>query len=127
MARKGISRIERGGKRRPEALTAAKHIMAFYRDRAANKGVPFSLEFLEFFELIKRDCIYCGVRPSNTHKRKGGYAPFRYQGIDRVINSDGYTLENSVPCCAACNSIKSNILTAEEMLAAMTAIKKIRK
>ena len=35
--------------------------------------------------------------------RNGSYV---YSGLDRVDNSIGYILENVVPCCVTCNSMK---------------------
>lgn len=110
---------------RPEAFSAIKHILAGYRYRAANKAIPFTLDFLEFKELIQRDCIYCGSSPDNLYKGARGYR-MPYQGLDRLNNSEGYTLENVVPCCEKCNAIKSDLLTPREMLAAIKAIKKLR-
>lgn len=49
-----------------------------------------------------------------------------YQGIDRVNSKIGYTLGNVVPCCKKCNTVKSDILSGQEMYAAMRVIKKLR-
>lgn len=38
----------------------------------------------------------CGKKPTHSHKN----------GIDRVINTVGYTSENSKSCCGNCNYIK---------------------
>ena len=55
-----------------------------------------------------------------VHKK---YKQFTYRcnGVDRVDNNIGYTLENSVSCCSWCNSMK-NILPVNEFL---NKIKKI--
>ena len=34
--------------------------------------------------------------------------PFKYNGIDRINNSKGYTIDNCVPCCFMCNYSKNN-------------------
>jgi hypothetical protein len=44
--------------------------------------------------IIKQPCFYCKT------------VPIRYGGLDRVDNSQGYTLTNTVPCCMACNHWK---------------------
>lgn len=113
------------GNIRPRNLVAVKQLYAQYRFRARNKGLSFDLSTVYFQELIQRDCIYCGNGPRNLHKVSCGHR-FFYQGIDRVINEEGYTEANSVPCCAKCNAVKSNVLTAPEMLAAMRAIKRMK-
>lgn len=85
-----------------------------YKKNAKQKGREFTLEFLEFYKLIKSNCHYCGRKPSKTFKDKcyvtgKKYYQFCYNGIDRVDNSIGYILSNSVPCCSECNSMKSNM------------------
>jgi hypothetical protein len=32
-----------------------------------------------------------------------------YNGIDRVDNEKGYLVENCVPCCFTCNSLKKSV------------------
>ena len=49
----------------------------------------------EFEKLLSSLCHYCG----NTNDI----------GIDRVDNSLGYTLENSVSCCSKCNYMKKTL------------------
>ena len=49
----------------------------------------------EFNELTKKNCNYCDKEGAN--------------GIDRVNNSIGYTLDNCVPCCKHCNYVKGNL------------------
>jgi len=48
--------------------------------------------------LINMKCFYC----NKYHKNKN------YCGIDRIDNNKGYTLENCVPCCQDCNSMKED-------------------
>ena len=52
-------------------------------------------------ELMLENCFYCGGEPEGNMKGK-----FRYNGLDRVDNSKGYTLDNVVPCCMHCNRAK---------------------
>lgn len=53
----------------------------------------------------------CGSEYSNIYIRKK-YNTFKYNGIDRVDNSKGYTITNCVTCCKTCNSAKSNMTTS---------------
>lgn len=110
---------------RPEVFQAIKHLLASHRYRAANKGLAFTLDFIQFKELIQRDCLYCGAAPDNVYKGKLGFR-LHWQGLDRLINAEGYTLENVVPCCEKCNAIKSDILTPSEMIAVAKTLKKMR-
>lgn len=63
-----------------------------YLLRANAKGLKFELSVDEFNSITSLPCKYCG---------SGSVV-----GIDRVDSSDGYTVDNSVPCCAACNMMK---------------------
>jgi hypothetical protein len=46
--------------------------------------------------MLKQKCFYCDeIPPGETHN-----------GIDRIDNNIGYTLENIVPCCTMCNMLK---------------------
>lgn len=72
---------------------------------AKSRGLEWSIPFQEFVELVKRSCHYCG-----------GELPKTRAGLDRKDNNIGYTLDNSVPCCAACNQLKSDIFTFEEFV-----------
>lgn len=58
--------------------------------------------------LFKSNCYYCGSPPSSVRKSKkpGAKRLFTYTGIDRVVNSKGYTVNNVVPCCKICNHAK---------------------
>jgi hypothetical protein len=63
-----------------------------YLNRANKKGLEFNLSIEEFDAIIASDCVYCG-----------GYSRIT---IDRKDSRDGYTIENSQPCCFFCNMMK---------------------
>ena len=63
-----------------------------YIARANKKQLPFSLSIEEFNKLLSMPCSYCGGNNRMT--------------IDRIDNSDGYTIENSTPACLTCNTMK---------------------
>jgi hypothetical protein len=48
-------------------------------------------------------------------------------GLDRIDNSQGYTPENTLPCCYSCNSLRGDRLTVEETEIAVQAIIAFRK
>ena len=62
-----------------------------YRKSADKKGVMFELTKEDFGALVKGDCKYCRRSPTT------------WFGIDRVIPSQGYVVDNVVPCCWDCN------------------------
>ena len=61
---------------------------------AAARGYEQSLHPDQVTVLCALPCIYCGVTDNIN--------------IDRVINTEDYTLENCVPCCTVCNHMKSD-------------------
>lgn len=78
--------------------------------------LPFDIDPLQHGLLLYHNCTYCdGALPPTGH------------GLDRIDPLKGYTLDNVVPCCTACNRIKNRYLTYEEMKAAMIAVLKVRR
>lgn len=97
-------------------------IVLSYKTNASKKNLKFSLTKQQIFELISKDCYYCGSPPSNkvkTRKRKGRiYRPerdqqFIYNGIDRIDSNIGYIISNCVSCCSICNISKNNLSLIE--------------
>lgn len=72
-------------------VTKTKPILTNYKESAKRKGVPFDLTAKDWDILTSGICQYC--------KR----SPTTWFGIDRVIPSLGYVLDNSVSCCLDCN------------------------
>lgn len=72
------------------------------------------ITFDDFLILSQQLCYYCGTPPSNrvnkVAKGRRNYDDywFTYNGLDRVDNTKGHTLENCVPCCFMCNAAKSS-------------------
>ena len=62
---------------------------------AKKRNLKWDLDFKTFKKLFQGNCYYCG-------KKKA-------EGIDRVDNLKGYSLENCVPCCYKCNHMKWNL------------------
>jgi hypothetical protein len=83
-----------------------KSIMRSYKYNAALRGHSFDLTFEEFKKLVLSNCYYCGNEPSNIYFKN--YYDVPYNGIDRIDNSIGYSLINSVTCCKMCNIAKNN-------------------
>ena len=59
--------------------------------------------------LIARDCYYCGSPPEKRDRSKTRSGEITWNGVDRVDNTQGYTLENSRPCCKICNHLKGSL------------------
>lgn len=86
-----------------------------YRKRAKKIDLEFKLSKEEFYNLNKQNCYYCGIEPLQVRREKGTWDTniFLYNGIDRLDNNYGYSLENCVPCCKTCNYAK-HMMTLDE-------------
>jgi len=84
------SRNDKGKKRERYRQTGSKKFHT-YQKRANARGFEFELTDVMFDQLKYCQCVYCGGTPT---------------GFDRMDNSIGYTIENSVPCCFKCNMMK---------------------
>ena len=65
--------------------------MSQYNYNAKKKGVLFELTKEDWNKLVKGDCAYC--------KR----SPTTWFGVDRLVPSKGYVLDNVISCCFDCN------------------------
>jgi hypothetical protein len=83
--------------------------------RRGRGGLHISYEKCQ--ELWALGCTYCS---KNLFEEKGC-------SLDRLNNDLGYTVENVVPCCGNCNTVRSDVLTHEEMKIAMTAVLNYRR
>lgn len=80
-------------------------IISRYKDKSQRRGLTLELSDADIGLIIKQDCYYCGLPPSQQAMHHGKLI-LQYNGIDRVNNDLGYTKENSVPCCHFCNRAK---------------------
>ena len=72
-------------KRRPQYSIA--------KTKSQKQNRNFTLTQQDWNALISGDCAYCKrARPDN-----------KWNGVDRFIPTEGYTLENTVSCCDDCN------------------------
>lgn len=84
-----------------------RHLFRRYINSAKKRNIQFSLTEQEFYAIIRKPCRYCGkFRCSRNEHTKEVHTKFN--GVDRLDNSKGYTTENSVPCCSYCNQAKNN-------------------
>jgi hypothetical protein len=89
---------------------AAKvNVFNSYKHGAKKLKREFSLSFDELIEIASQHCHYCGKEPLQLVTKRGINGNFPHNGIDRKDNSQGYTLENALPCCWRCNRIKRDM------------------
>ena len=89
--------------------SSSKRLYKIYERVAGKRNIPFLLTLEEFLVITKENCYYCGEPPSQSILGDGNYGAYVYNGIDRKNNRQGYVSENVVPCCKACNKMKSDI------------------
>ena len=65
------------------------------------RNKEFELTIKQYWDIKQNPCYYCG----NQHNI----------GIDRLDNTKGYTVENSVPCCYMCNMMK-NTMSEDQLI-----------
>ena len=94
------------------------HHIKKYRDYLKNDINKFNttLDFSinELKERLNDSCFYCDDKVSN-------------RGLDRIDNSKGHTLKNTLVCCELCNMTRGNRYSVQEMLLLGNVIKKIKK
>ena len=94
--------------KKEDGYSALTSLYNSYKKRILKKKLEFSLERNIFENLTKQNCYYCGQEPKSKYRIKH-YAPYIYNGLDRVDSSKGYIESNVVPCCPICNVAKSNL------------------
>lgn len=91
-------------------LSAIMRVYRSYEQNARSKQREFSLSVEEFKDLIFKPCTYSGHPPMSIGR---GYSEnasnIMYNGIDRIDNSKGYTIDNCVTCCYVCNRAKHSM------------------
>lgn len=87
-----------------------------YREMDRKKGLEFNItdEFTK--DMIFKPCVYCG-----------GFSDSGYNGLDRVNNDIGHTVENCVTACKECNNARNRYFSFEEMMVIGSAIASVRK
>lgn len=83
-------------KNRTLSKAKAQFKYAYKLRNLTNELSDLDLEFIMFSR-----CFYCNKKYDTPI------------GVDRLDNSIGYTLENSVPCCLVCNRMKLNFTTKQ--------------
>jgi hypothetical protein len=87
------------------------------KSMAPQRGKDFDLTFDQYLQLVHSGaCHYCG-----------GVLPPTGGGLDRKDSSQGYTYDNCVPCCSACNGIRGkDIVSYAEMLEVAKLLNRLR-
>jgi hypothetical protein len=69
------------------------------RDKKRDLAFDLTKEFLE--DIVSQPCTYCGSVEN--------------VGCDRIDNKKGHTMNNIIPACYTCNTVRNNLFTVDEM------------
>jgi len=86
-----------------------RRIMYSYRGHAKIRGLVFELTYPQFKAVMILPCYFCGIESSAYIRNRDSGDIFYYNGLDRVDNRVGYTVNNCIPCCRRCNTAKNSI------------------
>ncbi len=95
------------------------YVFNSYKSRAKRSNIEFALTKDEFLSLIRLNCKYCGIPRmmvgvnQKKNNKDPAYTSFKWNGLDRVDNSKGYTLANVAPCCMYCNLAKKDFSSTQ--------------
>ena len=67
-----------------------------YRNKAVNMGIEFSITIDDYTAITSTNCYICGKENGENNEN----------GMDRLDNKHGYTIQNIKACCAECNCMK---------------------
>jgi hypothetical protein len=84
-----------------------------YKHGAIRRNLIFDISKNDFFAVSQQPCFYCCCPPSNIEAKPQKYGSYVYNGLDRLDNKAGYTVENVVSACWPCNHAKGNLSVAE--------------
>jgi len=102
-------------RRHPDHSIAFNRLWHQYRHSKSGMSYQFTLSKDQFKTLVSRECYYCGQQPKTRVYKSPRRRPVeaQFNGIDRLDSTNGYTEENTVPCCTTCNAAKSNRTQSE--------------
>ena len=105
--------IETGRKQR----RCPRYCFYILRGGARVRKISCNLTLKDYLAMVEgRKCFYC----EGTLPEQGG-------GLDRKDSSGEYSVENCVPCCTACNTIRGkDLISHSEMIEVANLLKKLR-
>lgn len=105
------SRCNRCKLRIGDGEAAFNHVYGYYQKNAKKRALSFELSKDEFRKITTSNCYYTNLPPSLIHKTPG--CEYIYNGIDRLDNNIGYTINNSVSCNPSINRMKMGLPYSE--------------
>lgn len=116
--------IKREMHSKPPGIAAFNRVFALYVRQAKSRNLCWELTADDVKRLMTQCCFYSGHEPTSVMRTPTG--AITYNGLDRINNLKGYTVENTVPCCAICNRMKSD-MTLSDFLNHVRTIKIVQE
>lgn len=92
--------------------TSVRNLFKNYRRGAEKRDYEFILTEDQFRKIVVQNCFYCGAPPTERRRKKKTYDGFAFNGVDRINNAKGYSLDNCVAACKTCNAMKATYTPA---------------
>lgn len=109
--------------KKDKGVSSFNTLIRVYKRDADKRGLCWKLTDFDFKLLISKNCYYCGIEPFQMIKNNHNNGDLIYNGIDRLDNSEGYSIHNCVTCCGVCNKMK-NKFTKDNFLKHIVKISK---
>lgn len=86
-----------------------------YKWGAKHRKLEWKLTDQQALDIFNQNCFYCNTKPLERPINAVSHIGQKYEanGIDRLNNDLGYTVENSVSCCEKCNRAKHKMSVSE--------------
>lgn len=92
-----------------DGIASLNALFGQYKRGAKHRHLQFDLTNKDFISIVGQACHYCHAAPLHPYLRGASASPFVGNGIDRYDGTQGYTLNNCVPCCKRCNFSKNTM------------------
>ena len=93
--------------KKPQGVASRNRVIGNYKNNARHKNLEYNLTNEKIINLFQANCYYCGTEPKSIYHSKNYNGDYKYNGIDRLNNDQGYIENNVVSCCSKCNYIKN--------------------
>jgi hypothetical protein len=93
----------------PKGEASFRCLVLQYKNNAKKRNLKFQLSNNQLKQLFCRPCFYCNSPPITTISGNRTNGSFTYNGIDRIDNNKGYTIDNCISCCKICNRAKGDM------------------
>jgi len=97
----------------PSGEGSFSQLFAQMKYSAKRRGYEWQLTKKQTHILTQGSCFYCGIEPLQQIKSVRYHGAYLYNGLDRIDNRRGYTIDNVVPCCSKCNYAKHTMQQEE--------------